>query len=125
MLVGDNIYHRDANDKKWQQADSHHSHKDGTLNLENLKRDTKSDKVLISRHFWYFGKTAPAVPPGIIASIGFKNCVGHRVYDYARCANLINWLNENFRSVMNRVEADPYDFHISEKRFSGRGSKIV
>ena len=125
MLVGDNIYHRDARSQEWQQADSHHSHPDGSPNIENLRRDTKCDKVLISRHFWYFGETAPKVPPDIIASIGFENGVGHRVYDYSRCARLIDWLKENFRSMLNRVQADPYDFHISDKRFAGHGSKIV
>jgi hypothetical protein len=125
MLVGDNIYHREPKSQKWQQADSHHSHPDGSPNLENLGRDTKCDKVLISRHFWYFGNTAPKVPPDIITSIGFKNGVGHRVYDYGRCAHLLEWLNKNFRSMLNRTQADPHDFRISDKRFSGHGSKIV
>ena len=125
MLVGDNIYHRDANDQGWKQLDSHHSHPDGSANLENLTRDTKCDKVLISHHFWYFGKAAPQVPSDILASIGFKNGVGHRVYDYGQCEKLIDWLKDNFRSLLNRVQADPFDFHISSKRFSGHGSKIV
>jgi Nucleotide modification associated domain 2 len=125
MLVGDNIYHWDPTGKQWQQADSHHSHPGGSPNIKNLSRDTKCDKVLISRHFWYFGDTAPTVPPDIIASIGFVNRVGHRVYDYKRCATLIDWLERTFRSALNRVQVDPHDFHICDKRFAGHGSKIV
>jgi len=125
MLVGDNIYHRGPNDQEWKQADSHHSHPDGSANLENLRRDTKCDKVLISKTFWYFGTTAPQVPPAILASIGFQNGVGHRVYDYAQCEILIEWLKNSFRSHLNRVQADPFDFHISDRRYGGHGSKIV
>jgi len=57
---GDNIYHR--SNGKWKQADSHHSLENGEENKHNLVRDTKSDAVLLSTHFWYFGKDAVAVP---------------------------------------------------------------
>ena len=47
-MLGDNIYHIDA-DGEWIQEDSHHSNPDGTTNLVNLDRDTgKCDQVLIS-----------------------------------------------------------------------------
>jgi len=45
MMVGDNIYHRDATGH-WHQADSHHSNADGSVNPHNLSKDTKTDKVL-------------------------------------------------------------------------------
>jgi hypothetical protein len=54
MMVGDNIYYRDSDSAPWQQADSHHSHADGSINQLNLARDTQSDKVLISQHFFSF-----------------------------------------------------------------------
>ena len=63
MLVGDNIYHRDSNSGEWHQADSHHSHPDGSINTHNLRTDTKKENVLISKYFFYFGREAPAVPP--------------------------------------------------------------
>jgi hypothetical protein len=58
MLVGDNIYFYDAASIKWHQADSHHSNEDGSVNLHNLKHDTKVDAVLVSDRFYYFGDLA-------------------------------------------------------------------
>jgi hypothetical protein len=54
MMVGDNIYHHDPKDGTWLQADSHHSQPDGTLNVHNLERDTKTNRVLVSQHFFFW-----------------------------------------------------------------------
>src|SRR6185312_12529568 len=54
MLLGDNIYFQDHESNDWNQVYSHHSNSDGSKNLYNLKRDTKSRNVLISKHFFYF-----------------------------------------------------------------------
>ena len=125
MMVGDNIYFLNSHSKQWQQADSHHSNADGSLNEKNLSTDTKSDKVLVSRHFYYFGSAAPHVPAGIVKEIGFKNGIGHRVYDSEGCIRLTDWLESNFGSDINSVQGDPFDFEISDKRYSGEGSKII
>lgn len=125
MMVGDNIYFLDPGNNQWQQADSHHSNADGSPNEKNLSTDTKSDKVLISRHFYYFGSTAPDVPADIIGEIGFKNGIGHRVYDSEKCVRLIDWLKSTFGPEVNTVQGDPFDFEISDKRYSGEGSKII
>ena len=125
MMVGDNIYFLNPNTKLWQQADSHHSNADGSLNAKNLSTDTKSDKVLISRHFYYFGSAAPHVPEDIIGEIGFKNGIGHRVYDSGQCVRLTDWLQNTFGPQVNTVQGDPFDFEISDKRYSGEGSKII
>jgi len=58
---GDNIYHHDE-DGNWVQEYSHHSLPDGTLNLDNLNRDTSKDAVLVSYDFVYWGSLAPEVP---------------------------------------------------------------
>jgi hypothetical protein len=125
MMVGDNIYFLDSKNKKWNQADSHHSNADGSINLDNLNRDTQSNKVLVSRHFYYFGKNAPFVPVDIISAIKFKNRIGHYVYKNNECSVLTDWLCKNFGALLNRVQDDPYDFEHSEKRYSGNGSKII
>jgi hypothetical protein len=125
MLVGDNIYYLNPESGNWQQADSHHSNVDGSVNSKNQSADTKSDKVLISRCFWYFGIDAPLVPASVLAAIGFQNRVGHRVYDYSKCVGLIAWLHNSFSSTRNTVQADPYDFDMSGRRYSGHGSKIT
>lgn len=125
MMVGDNIYFQDPTTHKWQQADSHHSNADGSLNEKNLSTDTKSVHVLISRHFYYFGSYAPSIPEGVIKAVGFKNGIGHRVYTAQQGAMLIEWLDKNFRTLVNTVQGDPFDFEISEKRYSGVGSTVI
>jgi hypothetical protein len=125
MMVGDNIYHLDGETNNWRQADSHHSNSDGSPNLKNLGTDTKSDRVLISRHFFYFGIEAPLVPTRIMQKIGFRNGIGHRVYRNNECDALIAWLEKDYKTDLNTVRADPYDFALSDKRYSGKGSKII
>lgn len=62
QAYGDNIYHREKNNDTWIQEDSHHSFPNGLLNQHNLDRDTKTDKILISNDFYYWGNNAIEVP---------------------------------------------------------------
>jgi hypothetical protein len=125
MMVGDNIYFLDPKTNAWNQADSHHSNPDGSLNTKNLRTDTKSNKVLISRQFYYFGSAAPLVPAHILTRLGFKNGIGHRVFEVNDCVPLLSWLDATFSRAFNRVQGDPHDFDISDRRYSGKGSKII
>jgi hypothetical protein len=124
-LVGDNIYHFDARSSAWVQADSHHSNVDGSPNVHNLTRDTKSDRVLISRHFYYFGKSAPVVPTEILTKLSFKNTIGHRKHGLVECSDFFHWLHANFGKSLNCVEDDPFNFEQGDRRYSGVGSKIL
>ena len=54
-MHGDNVYHKNSK-KKWVQDDCHHNHPDKTIKCYNINMDTRSDKVLISNHFFYFGR---------------------------------------------------------------------
>jgi len=81
MMAGDNIYYLDTMQNTWCQADSYHSNPDGSTDLLHLSKDTSSDKVLISRHFFYFGKEAPLVSRDLLNAIGYKNQIGHRVFE--------------------------------------------
>lgn len=124
MMVGDNIYYKKP-DGAWFQADSHHSQQDGSINPLNMQKDTRADSVLVSGHFFYFGKAAPLVPENILNEIGYSNGRGHRVFDSAVTDNLIGWLYNSFCSDLNLVVADPFNFSDSEKRYSGEGSKVI
>lgn len=124
MMVGDNIYHRPEGGEGWQQLDSHHSLQDGSLNPLNVKNDTKADRVLISRRFYYFGSAAPLAPAGMLKRLGFKNAIGHRVFDAESCLELMRWIKSH-REAANVVLADPFDFKKSEKRYTGKRSSIV
>ena len=59
---GDNIYHSDEKSGEWHQIDSHHSFADGKPNIKNIRRDTSTDRVLISDEFVYFGGDGPQIP---------------------------------------------------------------
>lgn len=119
MMVGDNIYHRDAKDGSWRQADSHHSHADGSLNPYNLKRDTGKDRVLFSRHFFYFGAAAPEVPKDILTEMGFVNRQGHRKFANLGGGRLIAWLQREYGPSLNQVLGDPVNFEQSHARYAG------
>ena len=124
MLVGDNIYHRDRSGKRWIQADSHHSNSDGSVNPANVQRDTKSDQVLISECFYYFGKRAPTVPSALLASLGYTNGRNYRVFELPAASRLIAWLEASFGEVRNVLADDPFDFEGSEARYSVSSNKI-
>jgi hypothetical protein len=125
MMVGDNIYYFESANQKWQQADSHHSNTDGSINIHNLENDTQTDKVLISEHFLFFGTEAPVVPKSLLEAIGYENRRNYRVFEYLVCDALIKWLQTTFKKSFNTVVADPFDFSSSEKRFSVNGNKIT
>ena len=124
MMVGDNIYQRADDEAVWRQLDSHHSLADGSPNPLNVEKDTKADRVLISHNFYYFGSEAPLVPSRILKHIGFRNAIGHRVFDAESCEELISWIASH-RDAANMVLADPFDFKKSEKRYTGKGNTVA
>jgi len=71
---GDNIYYQENNE--WLQSPSHHTEENGSPNLSNLKKDTKSEYVLISNHYYYFGNNSIPIPSNLEEIIkkrrGFK-----------------------------------------------------
>lgn len=119
MMVGDNIYYHDSSSNEWSQADSHHSNTDGSVNLDNLKKDTNSNNVLISQHFLYFGMAAPVVPHELRK---YKNGRGHQVFNENEVRPLIEWLHS--QGSLNQVISDPFDFSDSEKRYSVNNNKV-
>lgn len=122
MLVGDNIYHRDSDG--WIQEDSHHSKADGSSEPSNIRNDTSSDSVLTSDLFYYFGASAPEVPPNLLASIGYRNGRGYRRITMPQPGGgLIDWLSSNFTA--NRVLDDPYDFQRGAARYSHATNRLT
>lgn len=115
MMVGDNIYHRDDATGAWVQEDSHHSKPDGSPNASNLKKDTRSSKVLLSTHFYYFGSAAPQVD---LASIGYTNGRNYRkmALDLPGVGDLLKGIEDGYRQDRNTVMADPFDFYMAAKR---------
>ena len=120
MLAGDNIYQ--PTEGGWVQADSHHSNPDGSQNPDNTARDTKTDAVLISRHFFYFGKSAPELPDELLDALGYKNGRSHRVFEDPADKGLINWVESNFER--NVLLDDPFDFDFAHARYAYSTNQI-
>lgn len=92
QAYGDNIYYFYKETSKWIQLDSHHSNENGSINLDNLKRDVRFDNVLISNFFFYFGQNMIEIPAR------YKTRICHDRQGYKKFSNskFINWLLENF-----------------------------
>lgn len=124
-MLGDNIYHKSA-DGEWIQEDSHHSNPDGTINETNLSRDTGScDQVLISNHFFYFGKSAIPVD---LDTIEYKSKPGFKKIDLASShagRDLIKTICRNNTSNTNLVIDDPCQFMDSHRRVDQGTGKVT
>ena len=121
MIVGDNIYSKV--DGNWHQANSHHSNPDGSPNIHNIKNDTRTNAVLVSRNFFYFGSEAIELPTNILQDLKYKNGRNHRKYSLASAHALISFLRENFDS--NHVYGDPFDFDFASARYSAKTNKVT
>lgn len=119
-LVGDNIY--TMVDGSWFQADSHHSNEDGTVNIKNLNKDTRTNSVLISSNFYYFGRCAITVPTNILRTMGYSNARNHRTFGDDRSADLLRWLSTHRSRYLH---GEPFDFDIASERYTGSGSRIT
>ena len=120
-MVGDNIYHKE--NEKWIQEDSHHSKPDGSPNQVNIDRDTKSDKVLISNHFYYFGEAAIDVP---LKDINYKNVRSHRKIKIDKSIkSFIDKIEKANQANLNIITADPFEFNDAHKRVDQSNSKIM
>jgi hypothetical protein len=117
-MYGDNIYHYDHSQKRWVQADSHHSKEDGSENEFNKKRDLKSEYVLISSRFWYFGGN-PVVIPKRFRKQGLNLCctrIGYlSISDENLIRKFVSWLESQAEPG---YQADPLQF-TSFKRYRG------
>lgn len=123
-LVGDNIYHHD-NLGSWVQEDSVHSAIDGSQAADNTDHDTRTNRLLLSDHFIYFGNAAPVVPPWILDGMGYKNQRYHRTFDLAASGDLIAWIEGQAGGVMNRILGDPFQFREGGKRYSKALDKLI
>ncbi|SDI29141.1 hypothetical protein [Pseudomonas panipatensis] len=120
-IVGDNIYHRVNGN--WHQSNSHHSYPDGTPNPHNILNDTRTNSVLVSEHFFYFGAAAVEIPTTLLDRIGYRNSRGHRKFTQEQAQPLISFLAENFHP--NVIYGDPFDFEAAKSRYSVKNNKIT
>lgn len=90
QAFGDNIYHK-ARYGHWIQANSHHSHPDGTPNPNNIEHDTQAPRVLIGEPFAYWGRSGPKIPQKFRDVYGAHP--GHRCnFPSDFVASFVQWL---------------------------------
>lgn len=121
MIVGDNIYHK--SEGTWQQLNSHHSYSDGSPNPYNIKTDTRTNAVLLSDHFFYFGSAAIEVPADILQNMGYQNRRAHRTFDIVLAQPLISFVERDYQP--NILVGDPFDFDAAKSRYSVKGDKVT
>ncbi|GAA4738086.1 hypothetical protein GCM10025783_05760 [Amnibacterium soli] len=95
QAFGDNIYHRDPVTGAWVQENGRHSLPDGRPNTDHIERDTRSDRVLLSQEFVYFGGDGPVIPAGLRSGDRdfLKNPRGHAVVrDPAHIDAIVEWV---------------------------------
>ena len=114
QMYGDNIYYKRSN-TNWSQADSHHSYEDGTINFDNLNRDTKSEYVLISDNFYYFGRNHIKIPEELVSDI----CVPRQGRKYIKDVNSVKSLLKIINKYPRGYIADPIWFE-KFKRHDGK-----
>ncbi len=125
QMLGDNIYHKDENGG-WIQEDSHHSLPDGMPNSINLNRDTgKTDQMLISNYFLYFGDQAQPVDLDSIGYGKIRNYTKINLSDSEDARNLIASMFREHRSSINTVVSDPCQFMHSHQRVDQDTGKIL
>ncbi len=94
---GDNIYYKNSK-SEWMQRKSLHKPKD-------MDHDLKGIYVLISKHYFYFGKNAILIPTKFKQII--KKGPGHKCkFDQELVINFIKWLEENYTKGVN---GNPYN----------------
>ncbi|MED5524576.1 MAG: hypothetical protein VX447_07490 [Pseudomonadota bacterium] len=107
---GDNIYHRN-NDGVWIQEDSHHSFERGLINERNVKTDTSSNNVLVSRNFIYWGKNAILMPDFLSNFKGESLYPNTRDYRSSFSKELVVRANQWFESIPFRgFKGKPIDW---------------
>lgn len=105
---GDNIYHQE--DGEWVQEDSHHSLPGGEINPINYNDDLKTKHVLISNEFWYFGRSAPAIPLQFRGTGPSNICAprGHKVnFSPGLVEAFLEWVKQHEPGCVGRPDRWP------------------
>ncbi|MBK3394660.1 hypothetical protein IQ457_12050 [Psychrobacter sp. M9-54-1] len=103
-IYGDNIYHQDANSKKWIQEDSAHSLDNGITNEGHMKRDIDGEYVLVSREFYYFGENAPKIPEELKDVCNKGRDMKYKAIPPEVRESFVLWLKDNYKSG---IHGDP------------------
>jgi len=110
QTYGDNIYHKLGGE--WQQENSHHSNANGSINYYNLNRDTKSEMVLISSNFYYFGENSLKIPTRLKNRV-CRNMINHlMIEDEKLVQRFLDWIKS---ATEPGVHGNPRQFKTFER----------
>lgn len=99
--AGDNIYYKNDNGE-FMQCESSHTE-------EDKERDLSTHFVLISDHYFYFGKKGVVIPDNFKEIV--KSGPGHKCnFDSKFINEFIHWLESNFSKGLN---GEPFSFKKS------------
>ena len=71
---GDNVYH--GRHGEWVPERSRHTHWDPEMTAKHTRRDTCRNRVLVSRHFVYYGAEAIELPDGVRRQAWIQDLLG-------------------------------------------------
>lgn len=119
QMYGDNVYHHNLEVEGYIQEPCAHSNNDGTVNEGHLRRDTRCEKVLISRTFYYFGENCPLLPIQF-AYINFSEGNRRGNMQYLDLAGhdteinaFVNWLEEEYGQGIHGDPCNWREFDLS------------
>lgn len=115
QMYGDNIYHQDSITENWHQENSHHSLQNGAVNGYNLERDISGRFVLVSKHFYYFGKSSIDIPDKFRHEI-CATTQGHKNVKKGIALKFIDWLSKSYH--LGRHD-EPLLFESKFERYDG------
>lgn len=113
QMYGDNVYHTDKSAKtvrNFIQERCAHSNKDWTVNLGHYAQDTRTDRVLLSKTFYYFGDHCISLPKQhSCIGLSKRDKRGNMVYrdllgEDAKIQAFADWLTANYETG---IHGDP------------------
>lgn len=117
QFYGDNIYHKENG--VIIQENSHHSNDDGSVNLDNYNRDTKSEYVLCSEQFWYWGRS-PIKPPEEFSELLCRGRGHRRIKEGGNAALLSSFVSWLYSLGEDGIIDFPAGFNLGFVRYNGK-----
>lgn len=123
QMYGDNVYHTDKSEnpiRKYIQEHCAHSNKDWTVNLGHYEQDTRTNKVLLSQTFYYFGDHYISIPQEhACICLGKKDKRGNMAYHDlqgkdAKIQAFADWLASNYEIGIHGDPCNWKEFKLPE-----------
>lgn len=121
QMYGDNVYHSDKSNnppRQYIQDECAHSHDDWSFYKEHYDRDIKSDKVLLSNTFYYFGNNCIDIPNEFsYIRLGNNDVRGNMTYtdlkgEDVKIKAFVEWLENNYSKGIHGDPCNWKEFNL-------------